>query len=459
MKKYLSILFNRDSTNVRIFRAAGTISLLSVAVKGVTAMKDVLVARWFGRSDSLDAFLIAYLVPYFVMSLTVGALVTTFVPEFVEVRHKEGAEAAQKLFSSVIFVSAIVLSVVAILLALSAPYYLHYLGSSFSPAKLRLTRHLLYWLLPFILFGGTAVFVSAVVNAGERFALPALAPVLTPLITILFVQFAARRWGAFSLAGGMVIGAVLEAAAVVRALRSQSLRFVPEWNGVDSNLRKFVRQYGPMLAANFLMCFASVADQAMAAILPGGSVAALSYAGKTVGVMLALVAAPLSAAVLPYFSKMVTQNDWDGCRHTLKRYSALVALVTVPIALGLMAFSKPLIRLFFQRGAFTSADTDLVSWVQICYAPQIPFYICALLFLRFLSAVRRNDVLMYGAALSLVVDIVLNLVFMRMWGVAGIALSTSVVYLLLLIFTATFSIRFLLQRRVPASIGPLTQRS
>jgi putative peptidoglycan lipid II flippase len=108
-----------------------------------------------------------------------------------------------------------------------------------------------------------------------------------------------------------------------------------------------------------------------------------------------------------------------------------------------MAFSKPLVRVLYQRGAFTVADTELVSKVQICYLIQIPFYLWGLLFVKFLSAARRNDLLMFGAAVSLVFDQILNFTFMRFWGVAGIALSTSVVYICSLLFLMVCSLKVL----------------
>jgi putative peptidoglycan lipid II flippase len=446
-----------DSTNRRIFRAAVIIGLLTLVAKSAAVFKELLVARWFGRSDTLDAFLIAYLVPSFVMSLTAGALVTSFVPTFVETRQKQGIEAAQKLFSSALLLSAIALTVVTILLALFAPLYLPYLGSSFSIPKLRLTRQLLYVVLPLVLFGGTSMFVSYVLNAGERFALAALTPLVTPVVTILFLEVTARRWGAFSLASGILIGSFLEASLVVRGLKAQGMRFTLRWGGLDSSLLQVWRQYAPMLAGTFLMCFTSIVDQSMAAMLSGGSVAALSYAAKIIATVLALGSIPLSAAVLPYFSKMVAENDLDGCRHTLKRYSALVTLIAVPFTACLMTFSKPLVRLLFQRGAFTGVDTDLVSWVQICYAIQIPFYICSMLFVQFLSSIRRNDILMYCAAMNLVLDIVLNLVLMKIWGVAGIALSTSLVYIASFLFVSTFSLRLLARRRISTSLVTQTE--
>jgi putative peptidoglycan lipid II flippase len=188
-------------------------------------------------------------------------------------------------------------------------------------------------------------------------------------------------------------------------------------------------------------------------MLPSGSVAALSYANKIVSLIVAIGATALTTAALPYFSHMVADADWAGCRHTLKRYTALVLATTVPLTLLLMALSHPLIRLVFQRGAFTAVDTDLVSHVQQCYFIQLPFYMCGMLFVRFLSSIRRNDVLMYGSAISLALDISLNLVLMRTMGIAGIALSTSLVYVVAFVILGTLSVRLLRQRHVNAAIA------
>ncbi|HEY2914912.1 MAG TPA: lipid II flippase MurJ, partial [Candidatus Angelobacter sp.] len=105
------------------------------------------------------------------------------------------------------------------------------------------------------------------------------------------------------------------------------------------------------------------------------------------------------------------------------------------------------------RGAFQASDTDLVSRVQMCYFIQIPFYMCGMLFVRFLSSIRRNDVLMYGSAISLVLDVSLNLVLMRKMGIAGIALSTSLVYLVAFVILGTVSLRLLCQRQSDAAIA------
>ena len=441
-----------DTINRRIFRAALTIGFLGLLTKIALAGKELVVAQRFGRNDQLDAFLIAYLLPSFVMNLLTGALAAALIPVLVEIRHKQGQESADKLVSNVAFITLIALIGIAVLMALLAPYYLPLLGSRFSPEKLDLTRKLLYTLLPWVVLSGIAATASSVLNAGEKFALPAVIPVLTPSVTILFILVTAREVGAFSLAAGAAVGSLLEAAMLVYLLRAHGTRFNFKWTGIDDNLRCVLRQYAPMLAGSFLMGSTTVVDQSMAAMLAPGSVAALSYANKIVNMVLTTAAPALSTAVLPYFSKMVAAADWQGCRHTLKRYSLLVISAAVPFTILIIAFSKPLVRLIYQRGAFTAADSALVSKVQIYYSLQIPFFIWGMLFVRFLSSIRRNDLLMYASAVNLAIDVTMNLILMKPLGVAGIALSTSLVYMGSLTFVAVATVRILRNDRfLPAA--------
>jgi putative peptidoglycan lipid II flippase len=88
-----------------------------------------------------------------------------------------------------------------------------------------------------------------------------------------------------------------------------------------------------------------------------------------------------------------------------------------------------LIKILFQRGAFTAVDTKIVSRVQAFLSLQLPFYMLAQLGVRLISALKRNSVLMVIAGVNLVLNVIFNLILMRYAGVAGIALSTSFVYL------------------------------
>jgi putative peptidoglycan lipid II flippase len=142
-------------------------------------------------------------------------------------------------------------------------------------------------------------------------------------------------------------------------------------------------------------------------------------------VVLSLFAGAVSTAVTPYFSRMIAHRDWAGCRHTLRTWVGLTALVSVPVTVALIFGAHPLIRLTLQHGVFAARDTKVVTPVLAMYAIQIPFFVVSRVFYRFLLAMRRTDLILYCGVLNLILDIILNLLLMRWFGVAGIALATS----------------------------------
>jgi putative peptidoglycan lipid II flippase len=434
---------SHDSVNKRIFLAALAVALSTVVVKAGTAVKDLAVAHSFGRSDTLDAFLFAFMLPAFALNLVVGAVSAALVPVLVETRQREGVAAGQQLLSSVMLLTGAALVAVALLLALLAHLYLPWLGHSFPLQKQLLTREFLYFLAPWLVLSGLATFMACILNAIEKFAVPALVPILTPTAILLCIALWTRASSGFALALGTVAGSFLEAALLYYLVKKHQILGALRWRGFGPRVRAVLSQTGPMMAGCLLMGATPVVDQFMAAMLGSGNVSALSYGSKVPAALLAIGATALSTATLPYFSRMAAENDWQGCRHTLKRYSALMLSVSIPLTVLLIAFSRPLVRLLFQRGAFTSLDTGVVSQVQACYSLQIPAYVLCMLFVRFISSVRRNDLLMYASAINLIVDIVMNLVLMRVWGVAGIAVSTAIVVTGSLTFLALSSFRLL----------------
>jgi putative peptidoglycan lipid II flippase len=430
MKRLPSVgtLENVLTFNQKIFRATLVVAVLSgFAMLGQVA-RELVVAQWFGRSDALDAFLIAYLLPAFLVNVVAGSFGPAFVPTFIQVREEEGREGAQRLFSSVMVASVLLLGAVIVLLGVLAPAYLPLLGSGFSAQKLLMTRRLLYVLLPFVAFSGLASIWTSVLNAGERFALPALLPVLPPVSAIVFLLLFGKVWGIFALALGTILGAGTQAALLGWKLRAQGMRLRLRWHGLDERVRQVAGQYGPALAGALLMGSTELIDQAMAAMLAPGSVAALNYGKKIISLMVVLGATPLGTAVLPYFSQMVAERNWAACRHTLKTYSRSVLLITVPLTAAVVIFSQPLVRLLFQRGAFGAADTAVVGQVQAFLALEIPFYVLGIMGVRALSALKRNSMIMFIAGLNAAVNVVFNWLLMKYAGVAGIALSTALVY-------------------------------
>lgn len=421
-------VWQKQSVNRRIFAAMVTVGGLTLVAKLLSMAKELVVANQFGTGDALDAFLIAFLLPSFAINVVAGSFNAALIPTYIQVREQDGQDAAQRLFSNVMVWSTALLIVVSVVLVLTAPYIFPLVGSGFSQEKLALTLSLFYIMLPVLVISGLSTTWGAILNAGERFALAAITPVITPIVTVFILLVMGKVWGIYGLALGTVSGFALEAGLLAWGLKQQQLSLIPRWHGIDTSTRQVINQYTPMVAGAVLMSSTLLVNQSMAAMLGPGSVAALNYSNKMVALILGIGSVALSTAVLPYFSRMVAVGDWISVRHTLKIYIRLILAMTVPITLILFYFSEPLVRLLFERGAFTAANTVLVGQMQAFYLLQVPFYMISILIVRLISSLKANHVLMWGAIINLPLNVLLNYKFMQWWGVAGIALSTAVVY-------------------------------
>jgi len=418
------------SVNRGIFGAAVIIAVFTVLAKFVSVAKDLVVARIFGTSDAVDAFLIAFVLPSFAIAVVAGSLNNALIPVFVRVRQTGGRAAGQRLLSNLTFVSVALLIGITVLLVALSPALLPLVGSGFAADKLSLTRSLYFLLLPTLVIYGLSTTWSAVLNADRRFVLAALAPGITPAITIALVAGLGFRWGIFSVAAGTLAGFILEAALLGGALKRHGFSLLPRWHGFDPATRQVIGQFAPLMSGALLMSSSTVIDQSMAALLGSGSVAALNYGNKIVTFILGVGSLAIGTAVLPFFSRMIAAGDWAGTRHTFYTYVRLLAITTIPLTLLLVWLAEPLTRLIFERGNFTANDTRVVSLVMICFALQLPFYMAGIIGVRLLNALGKGRPVMLICIVNMIANVVGNYVLMRKLGVAGIALSTAIVYLL-----------------------------
>jgi len=409
----------------RILRAATSVALAGVFVKLVATLKEAAVAGVYGRSNVLDAFLAAALLPTLLVNLIGESMNQALVPTLIMVREREGHAPAQRLLAAAMLWLCLLLAAASLLLALAARALLPLMASNFPPEKLQLAIHLFYALLPVVLITGIATNCTAVLNTLDRFAWPALAPIAISVAVIAGSLLYGARFGIWAMVYATLAGSLVHAAIVAAMMEARGYRFRLWWHGGNQATRVVAGQYGPVLLSGVVASGGLLVDQSMAAMLAAGSVSALVYANRFVSVALTLIAGAISTAIVPYFSRMIAHRDWEGCRQTLRRWGRLMALVSAPIAVAMVAGARPLVRLAYQHGRFGAADTAVVAGVLAMYALQIPFFVVSRVYYRFVVAMRRTDLVLYCGILNLGLDIVLNLVLMRWMGVAGIALATS----------------------------------
>jgi putative peptidoglycan lipid II flippase len=444
------------SINQQILLTTLLVGGLTVLVHLATAAKELVIAYRFGTADELDAFLIASLLPSVAVAVLGGSFSTAILPLYIEIQYHDGRQAAYETYTNVLTLAIGMLLLASTLFGLFMVPLLSIADIGFSPEKLRLTSWLFLLTLPTLLIKGITSIWSAVLNADNHFFSAAVIPVVTPVMMIVALAEKGQEWGIYTLVIGAVAGSLLEAILLAWHLSRLGIPVLPRWNGWTPASTRVMRQYGSLVAGAALMSSTTLVDQAMAATLGPGSVAALNYGGKVVSFTIAAGAMALGTTVLPHFSRMAAASDWRGLKHTLWTYIKWIVVATVPLMIVIVAFSEPIVRLIFERGAFAAADTGIVSRVQGFLIVQLPFYVIGILMVRLISSLKANSVLVWGCMLNFCLNVVLNYLLMQSLQVAGIALSTVIVIVVSVLYLGSKLFR-ILNKLERASTGVLVQ--
>lgn len=420
----------------RVLSATIAIGFCTSITKVAGAAKVIATARYFGAGDAVDAFLIAFLIPSFIGDVIAGCFAPSVIPSLVRMRSEGNDAAARQLSRTGLAAILTMLGTIALLLALCGPWVVAALGSSFSPEKLRLAQSLFLTLLIWLPLSGCIANWRAVLNAHDAFALPAAAPVSTPVATIAALYVLAPGWGVSALCIGTVAGVAIEASVLACAVHARGFPITPAWDGWTPEIAAILRRFLPMIAAALVSSSALIVDQAVAGMLGSGGVSELAYGTKLVSVILAVGAAALSTSVLPVFSELAAGRDWPGLRRRVITYSAAALAVSVPVTAVLFMLSPTIVRIFYQHGAFQASTTEIVANIQRCALVQIPFAILLALATKLLIAISANALLARVAIAGFVINLICDFAFAHWIGIAGIALATAVVQFLSLVFFA-----------------------
>lgn len=416
------------SSRRKLIGATALVALLTIVARAVGMAREMAMADYFGTGDQVDAYIIAFLVPNFVVSILVSSLCFAFIPAYIDCDTHEGSRPAESMLASVTLAVFGVLLLATIALCASCRIFIPLLAPAFSPAKSRLTEHLFIVLSPSIILSGMTTLWTGVLNARHRFALGALLPSVATATALLFLVALRRRMGIYSLALGYSLGFFLQAIALYFALRRSGICLRARWGGLTPRLESMWREYLPAVAGGSLMTGINLVEQFMAASLPPGNVASLGYAMKLTSFVSAILGTALGTTILPHFSAITAKGDRAELLLTLRSSTRWVLALGAFCSAFVILASREIVTLLYAHGHFGADAIETVSNLQKLYALQLPFFAGGVLLVRLISALRANRILLWSSGISLALNVSLNLLFIKHLGVFGVALTNTIMY-------------------------------
>lgn len=420
----------------------GNIVKSSIIVSGVVTFGKVLgfikqsVIAWaFGANAKTDIFFAADGYTSMFGQMMMQSIGPTVLTHYVSEDHISKEKAEDLIRASLLFFPLLGTIIAAISILLSAQIS-SMIGISYDPLQRKELQFFLIALCPVIIFTSLTGVIQGYLDANNRFVPAKLCSLFFSVSIIIFVLLFHNKLGVKSLLYGFLAGYILHTIYMCMCInRKIRWKFVNPFriDGFMQMLRKFL----PLMIGTSIVDLGHLLDRVVASSLVMGSVSVL-YFGQVISSDLvnAVIVTSMGTVLLPLLTKKVVScNNSKEIAEILSEIINIMTFVAVLVTVLYMVEGPDLIKLFFERGSFTSENTDSVSQVAICYSLGFTFIAAREILIKAHYAFHDTLHPMINSIVGVIMNLIGNIILSRMIGVSGIAIATSVSMLLVTVLS------------------------
>jgi len=405
-------------------------------------LRDVVLARFFGASLIMDAFLVANRIPNMLRRFFAeGAFSQGFIPVMARYREKHDHEEAREFVDSIAGTLGLILFLVTLVGVIAAPVLVLIVAPGFVGAggDFDLAALMLRFTFPYLFFVSLTAFAGGILNTYGRFGVPAFTPVILNVVLI-----AAAIWWAPRLEEpGMALAYAVFIAGCCQLLFQ--LPFLarihalprPKWAPQHAGVRRAVRLMLPAIFGSSVAQINVLLGGIIASMLGVGSISYLYFADRLMEFPLGLFGIALATVTLPYLSRLWANDSRDEFSRTLDWSMKLAMLIAVPAAVGLLVLAEPLVVSLFYRGEFDEHAVRMTALALQAYAVGLVGFSFVKILAPAFFAREDTKTPVRIAVIALAVNLVLSIAsawYLTRIGYSGthvgLALATSVAALL-----------------------------
>jgi putative peptidoglycan lipid II flippase len=395
-------------------------------------VRDLVFAQVFGASSFTDAFFVAFKIPNFMRRLFAeGAFATAFVPVLTEYRTQRDFRQLKDFVDHVAGSLGLVLLAVSLVGVVASPLIVSLFAFGWvidgETEKLDLAAEMLRLTFPYLFFISLTAFAGGILNAHDRFAVPAFTPVLLNLVLIAAALWLAPQMEQpiVALAWGVFIAGVTQFVFQLPFLGQLRLIPRPRPGFHDPGVRRILKLMVPALFAVSVTQINLLLDTVLASFLVTGSISWLYYSDRLMEFPLGILGVALSTVILPRLSRRQAEAAPDKFSSELDWGLRIALTFGVPSAVGLAVLAAPTISTLFQSAVFDAHDVAMAERSLIAYALGIQAFILIKVLAPGFYARQDTRTPVRIGVIAMATNMVFNLVLIFPLQHAGLALATS----------------------------------
>ena len=345
--------------------------------------RETLMAAALGTGPMADVFYAAFRFPNLFRRLFAeGAFNAAFVPLFSKEIESNGVEGAKRFSEEVFGVLFSALLIITIAMELAMPWLVDWIiapGFADDPQKSAITVRLAAVMFPYLMCMSLTAMMSGMLNSLHHFFAAAIAPVFLNVVMIAALAYAWWTGAdplmtAWYLSWSVLVAGILQLAVVYFGVRNAGIKIGFRRPRMTPNVKRLLVLAIPAAITGGITQINQIIGQAIASG-KDGAIAALQYADRIYQLPLGVVGVAVGVVLLPELSRALKGGQMKEAAGIQNRSLEFVLFLTLPAAAGLWVLSEPIIRVLYERGAFSAQNTAVVASILAIYGIGLPGFV------------------------------------------------------------------------------------
>lgn len=408
----------------RIFRGTVIIVLIGIFAKIAAFLSEAILAAYLGTTYQSDAYYMVSSIKDVIYPMLSVGIWKVFLPVYKEKITKNNIREANDLSNKSITLFTFASLVVVFLIIIFANILVSIVAPGFQGPTRELCIKLVRISAPmYVLIIASAVYAS-MLQCHDKFLGSQIREVASHIPTILTALLFYKAFGIEAMAVALVVGGAIRL-AIELPFVDWGYRYKPDFRFKTKEFTLMLKRLPSALISEGVTQFNTLIDKAMASTLPEGSISGLNYGHKLMNVLSGLLSSAIATAMYPQIIELIALDKRADLSKLVVKVLNIFSVLMMPITFACVLFRTELVSVVFQRGSFGKESVALTAGVFAFYCAGILFIACNAIINNLFYGFGDTKTPMYISIANLVINMVLNLILIHLWGVNGLALATS----------------------------------
>ncbi len=407
-----------------VAQTAVLMAVLTLISKLFGFVREMILAGFFGANYIVDAYVMSNTILTTLFGGIIVAISTAYMPLFSQISEEEGKDEGDRFTSSIMYLLILITIGISLIGIIFSNQIVMIFASGFKGETAKIAVFFIKILFSYIIFSSIAGILESYLQYKGIFIPQIISGYFISICMSIGIIISAYT-NSYYLAFGTLAGHFLRCLVVAYFARKNGYKQQRKIK-LEKNLKELFKLAFPVFIGSYITYINLFIDKTLASNLAEGSIAALNYASLLNVMIINVTITILSTIIYPKLSQANSLKQKSRFNELVSTGFNLVVIIGIPCSLGAMIYNTQAIQIIYERGSFDRLATSMTASAFMYYAAGMIFIAANEYVVRVFYSIKDMKTPMILGSISIIINIILNLILVNFMEHNGLALGTSI---------------------------------